>query len=181
MFTANSSRREFTLRLALAAVGGAVFATPARLRAAGQAAQHSDDVSHDAEAIHQVVTFTVPPERVYAALVDPDEFSAVTKFSMVPTAPPARIARNVGGEFELFGGHILGRHVELVPGRRVVQAWRSADWNAGHYSIARFELAATADGTTLTFDHAGFPKGQGAHLADGWYANYWNPMRRHFA
>ena len=181
MSTADSSRREFTLRVALAVVGGAALAMPARLRAAAQPVQHAADIQHDAEAIHQVVKFSAAPARVYAALIDPVEFSAVTKLSMVPQAPPAQIAREAGGEFVLFGGHIAGRHIELAPGRRVVQAWRAADWDAGHYSIVRFELAATKEGTTLTFDHTGFPKGQAAHLADGWYANYWNPIRKHLA
>ena len=181
MSTADSSRREFAVRLGLAAAGGAVLALAQGLRAAVLPVQTPGDIRHDAEAIHQVVKFTAPPQRVYAALIDADEFSAVTKLSMVPQAPPARIAREAGGEFALFGGHILGRHVELVPGRRVVQAWRASDWDTGHYSIVRFEIAASPDGTTLTFDHTGFPKGQGAHLAAGWYANYWNPIRKHLA
>ena len=186
--SADSSRREFARRVALAAIGGAALsALPtsplAALSAAtrGTPAQGANDVSHDAESIHQVVTFTVPPARVYRALVDPAEFSAMTKFSMVPAAPPARIARDAGGAFVLFDGHILGRHIELVPGTRVVQAWRASDWDAGLYSIARFELHANGGGTTLTFDHTGFPKGQGEHLAQGWNANYWTPMRKHFA
>jgi len=41
----------------------------------------------------------------------------------------------------LFGGHIVGRHVELAPNERVVQAWRVADWPPGVYSIAKFELS----------------------------------------
>jgi transposase-like protein len=45
-----------------------------------------------------------------------------------------------GGPFSLFGGHITGRQVELVPDQLVVQAWRAKTWPAGVYSIARFEL-----------------------------------------
>jgi hypothetical protein len=46
------------------------------------------------------------------------------------------------------------------------------------YSIARFQLKDKGQGTLIVFDHVGFPNGQGSHLAGGWYANYWNPLRR---
>ena len=175
------SRREFAHRLTLAAIGAAAFGVaPTRLLAARTGAQHDTDVSHDAEAIHQVIVFRVPPARVYNTLMEPHEFLAIMKFSTVPNAPEPRIDARVGGEFALFGGHILGRQIELVPGTRVVQAWRTSGWPAGLYSIARFELGPSAGGTTLTFDHTGFPKGDGAHLASGWYLNYWTPMEKHF-
>ena len=179
MSSSGLSRRDFARGAALAALGAPLLAgIPRQLFA--QTAQHEEDIHRDAESIHQVVTFAVPPKRVYETLTDPVTFSAVTKFSMVPAAPPATMERGAGGALSLFGGYITGRHIELVPGKRVVQVWRSVSWDAAHYSIARFELAASTEGTTLTFDHTGFPKGQAQHLVDGWYANYWNPMRKYF-
>ena len=176
------SRREFAQGLTLATIGAAALGVaPNRLLGATAHRQHESDVSRDAEAIHQVIHFNVAPARVYDTLMQPREFLAIMKFSTVPNAPMPKIEGSVGGEFALFGGHILGRNIELVPGTRVVQAWRTSGWPAGLYSIARFELAPTRSGTTLTFDHTGFPKGDGAHLADGWYLNYWTPMEKHFA
>jgi uncharacterized protein YndB with AHSA1/START domain len=81
-----------------------------------------------------------------------------------------------GAAFSAFGGHITGRHVELVPGKRIVQAWRAKTSPEGVYSIARFELQATGTGTTLVFDHAGFPADIKDHLAQGWQANYWDKL-----
>ena len=142
--------------------------------------QPPGDVSREEEAIHQTITFQATPARVYDTLVDHSQFSALTKFSTIPKAAPAQLSRDVGTTFALFDGHIVGRHVELVPARRVVQAWRAADWPAGVYSIARFELANNDGKTVLTFDHTGFPKGAGEHLAQGWYDNYWTPMQKLF-
>ena len=51
------------------------------------------------------------------------------------------ISQQLGGAFTLFGGHIVGRHIELMPNQRIVQAWRVVDWNPGVYSIVKFELA----------------------------------------
>ena len=135
--------------------------------------------SHAAEAIHQEVTFNATARRVYTALMDAKQFTAMMAFSSVPNAPPAEIARDVGGTFSVFGGHIFGRHLELVPGQRIVQAWRVVDWEPGIYSIARFKLKEQGAKTTILFDHTGFPKGLGEHLASGWHQNYWEPLRKY--
>jgi activator of HSP90 ATPase len=87
----------------------------------------------------------------------------------------------VGGTFSIFGGHIVGRHLELLPDERLVQAWRVPDWKPGIFSIARFQLNKQGSGTRLVFDHTGFPQGLGQHLADGWKANYWEPLQKYLA
>jgi len=137
------------------------------------------EVTKTAEAIHQEVVFNASRKRVYDALTDAAQFTKVTSFSSVKNAPPAQIAHDVGGMFSLFGGHIIGRHLELVPEQRLVQAWRVVDWSPGVYSIARFELADRAGKTALIFDHAGFPNGLGDHLAQGWRMNYWEPIKKY--
>ena len=105
--------------------------------------------------IHQEADFAVPPQRVYEALVTGKEFQAFSGMT-------ATINSVVGGAFTLFDGHIVGRNVELDPGKRVVQAWRTVDWPKGIYSIARFELEARGTGTHLTFDQTGFPEAERA-------------------
>src|SRR3954468_14132156 len=137
------------------------------------------ELTKTSEAIHQEVVFNATPKRVYDALTEAKEFTKVVTFSSMKNAPPAQIAHDVGGTFSLFGGHIIGRHLELVPNQRIVQAWRAVDWVPGVYSIARFELADRAGKTALVFDHIGFPAGQGEHLAQGWHANYWEPIEKY--
>jgi uncharacterized protein YndB with AHSA1/START domain len=124
--------------------------------------------------IHQEVVFEAGPARVYRALVDGVEFSKLT-------GAPTTSAETEGSAFSAFGGHITGRQVELVPGKLVVQAWRAKTWPTGVYSIARFELRPEGQGekTRLVFDHDGFPEDQQEHLAAGWTANYWEPMRKY--
>jgi activator of HSP90 ATPase len=73
---------------------------------------------------------------------------------------------------------ILGRNVECAPNERLVQAWRVKTWDPGVYSIVRFELRPEGKSTRLLLDHTGFPTGQGEHLAQGWHANYWEPLRK---
>jgi activator of HSP90 ATPase len=125
-------------------------------------------------SLHQEVDFPVSPHRVYAALLDEKEFAAIT-------GAPAKLGGREGDAFSLFGGAIVGRNLELVPDRRIVQAWRSADWGPGLYSVARFELSAVGQGTHLAFDQVGYPLSDYASLVPGWHSHYWEPMKKYFA
>jgi activator of HSP90 ATPase len=122
--------------------------------------------------IHQEVDFKASPRRLYEALLDTNQFA---EFS----GRPAEINREVGGAFSLFGGHIVGRNVELVPNQRIVQAWRVVTWPEGVYSIVKFELKTQEAGTRLVFDHTGFPEGLRDHLAAGWETNYWTLLKKY--
>ena len=166
------SRREFSVTLASAIGGTTWFFSPS---------VRTKDVTRRSEAIHQEVTLNASAARVYAALTDAAQFTRLMAFSSMKSAPPAQIASDAGGTFSLFGGHIIGRQLELVPGQRIVQAWRVVDWPAGVYSIAKFEIADRGGKSVLVFDHTGFPNGLGEHLAQGWRTNYWEPLKKYLA
>ncbi|MGC1106903.1 MAG: SRPBCC domain-containing protein [Candidatus Acidiferrales bacterium] len=142
----------------------------------------SDGLSHSAESIHMEPVFKASPARVYDALTITAQFDKVAKLSaamqsgMAPATKPTMISRVAGGAFSLFGGYVTGRNIELVPDKRIVQAWRPMTWAPGIYSIAKFELAVDDSGTKIVFDHTGFPQGTSEHLAEGWRDNYWNPL-----
>jgi len=123
-------------------------------------------------SLHQEVDFKAPPARIYTILLDAKEFAAFSHDT-------AEIRPEAGAPFKLFGGRIEGRNVELVPDRRIVQAWRPASWPAGVYSIARFELVAKGSGTHLVLDHTGFPEENWEHFQTGWPGNYWDPMHKY--
>jgi activator of HSP90 ATPase len=129
--------------------------------------------AEEATTIHEVVELHATPHKVYEALLDSKLFST---FSGVP----GQIHREPGGMFSLFGGQITGRNVELIPDKRIVQAWRAASWPEGAYSIARFELEAQGSSTRIVFDHIGFPAGLKEHLAEGWQGHYFGPMKKYF-
>lgn len=126
-------------------------------------------------SIHQEVVIPASPDRVYAALTTSAQFTDASG------GRPAEINANDGGEFSLFGGAIHGRQIELVPGARLVQAWRVKMWEPGTYSLVRFTLTAEGSGTRLVLDHSAFPQGQEEHLAAGWSANYWEPLTKYFS
>ena len=177
---ADTSASRLTRRRAIAAVtmalGGIAWSPTAH-------AESGEEISHTAEAIHQEVTYKASRKRVYEALTDTRQFDKIVelsgaKKSIALGSKPTQISGQVGGAFVIFGGHIIGRHIELVPNQRIIQAWRVVDWEPGVYSIARFELKEQGTGTRIVFDHTGFPQGLGAHLAEGWKGHYWEPLEK---
>ncbi len=150
-------------------------------------ARAPEEISHSAESIHDEVAFKASRKRVYEALTDAAQFHKVVLLGkaaatgMIAVKSPAEISRDPGGAFAVFGGYVTGRHIELVPGERIVQAWRNGSWKPGIYSIAKFELMEDAAGTRLIFDHTGFPIGEAQHLAEGWRINYWEPLAKFLA
>lgn len=178
---ANTPTRRQMILGAAAAFGGLA------LRPSTVLAADSDELSRTAESIHQEPVFNASTARVYEALTNAAQFDKVSKLSaamesgMAPATKPTQISPVAGGAFSLFGGYVTGRNIELIPDKRIVQAWRSASWAPGVYSIVKFELVAQGSGTKIIFDHAGFPSGTGRHLAQGWHDNYWNPFARFLA
>jgi len=171
------TRRQLIAALGVAFGGIALGSTEVLARA-------GDEISHTAESIHQEPVFKASRKRVYEALTDAKQFdkviqlSAAVKSGMAKAPNPPDISREAGGAFALFGGYISGRQIELVPNERIVQAWRVGSWDVGVYSIAKFALVDQGLETKIVFDHAGFPKGDGEHLAEGWKINYWEPLAK---
>ena len=149
-------------------------------------AADGDVISRAAESIHQERLFPASPSRIYDALTNVRQFTKIVQLSGAMESMPAgtkaaEISREVGGAFSIFGGHIVGLQLELVPNQRIVQAWRVVDWKPGDYSIAKFALTEEGEQTKVVFDHRGFPQGAAEHLASGWEEHYWEPLRKFLA
>ncbi len=125
-------------------------------------------------AIHQEVVFKASPEQIYEALTNEKEHAAFT-------GAPAEIDRDPGGAFSCYGGQVVGRNIEMVPNKRIVQAWRVANWDAGVYSIVKVELEEQGAETKVALDHLGFAEAQQEHLDGGWHARYWDPLRQYLS
>ena len=178
--SAEAPTRRQVLASAVIAFGGLALASAPAYPGA------EEEISRTAESIHQETMFKASRNRIYEALLDTKQFDKITQISGVMQSmslgsAPTKISRELGGAFTLFGGHIVGRQVELLPNHRIVQAWRVVDWDPGVYSIAKFELVEQGAGTKLVFDHTGFPKGDAEHLATGWKAHYWEPLEKFLA
>jgi activator of HSP90 ATPase len=125
-------------------------------------------------SLHQETDFKAAPARIYDILLDSKQFAACTGM-------PAGIDPTAGGAFNMFGGMIVGRNIELTPRLRIVQAWRPTHWRPGIYSIARFEFRSNGAGSTVILDHSSFPEGDFDSLSDGWKSHYWQPLAKFLA
>lgn len=120
----------------------------------------------DPMLIHLEAIINADPQAVYHVLTDGQKFAAATGM-------PAQLNAREGEPFTLFDGRIEGRQIELVPGQRIVQAWRfgaahPSCWDAGVYSIVRFTLSREEDGTRFVIDHAAVPPEWREHIATGY-------------
>ena len=124
-------------------------------------------------SIHQEISIKSNIENVFKALTISEKFSELSGL-------PAEINPEDGGRFSSFGGMISGISIEVIPNKRLVQAWRAGNWSEGVYSIVKFEFEKISESETkIIFDHTGFPPEHKDHLAQGWHERYWEPMQKY--
>ena len=167
------SRRQMIFGSAIGLAGLAISRDYTYGQSASGQSERSKEIT-TTRAIHQEEDFKASAQRIYEALLDSKQFTAFSG-----DLGGAEIDPKVGGAFSLFGGHIVGRSLELIPNRRIVQAWRVVPWPEGVYSIARFELKEQGSATRVVFDHTGFPADEAEHLASGWHEHYWDALRKY--
>lgn len=123
--------------------------------------------------VHHEVEFNATPREVYDAYLDSRRHARITGQS-------AKMSRREGGRFTAGDTYISGYNVELLPSRRIVQAWRASEWPQGTYSILRLEMKSKGKGTRLVVDHLAIPDEFRDGVDKGWYEFYWEPMKEYF-
>lgn len=169
----SSTRRQVLAGVAVTlgtlAAGSPVQAQMTPMKEAPATAANKDRTS-----LHQEIDYKATPQRIYEVLLDAKQFAAFSGM-------PAEIDSKAGGAFTMFGGLVVGRNVELTPNQRIVQAWRPTHWDAGVYSIVKFDLKMPPSGTVVVLDHTGFPAGDFDSLDQGWHSHYWDPLKKYLA
>jgi len=98
------------------------------------------------------------------------------------TGGEAIMSDEVGAEVAAWDGYITGRNLELVPGERIVQSWRTSEFSDAHEdSIITVTLEAVEGGTLLTLVHSKVPEGQTSYEEGGWEVHDFEPMKEYFA
>lgn len=121
------------------------------------------------------VSATIPatPEQIYTAWLDGKQHGKMT-------GSKARGSGKVGGSFEAWDGYISGTNLELKPGKRIVQAWRTVEF-ADDEPDSRLEvsLEEVKGGTKIVIMHSNLPA-HGNQYKKGWIDNYFVPMEEYF-
>jgi len=124
--------------------------------------------------IKQKEIIPATPMEVYEAYIEEEK---QTEF----TGSKATSDPRIGGEFTAWDGYITGKYIELKPGKKIVQEWKSSDFPEGT-PPSRFEigLRKVKGGTVLTMIHSGVPEEVAEDIGQGWRDYYWVPMKRYF-
>jgi activator of HSP90 ATPase len=96
----------------------------------------------------------------------------------------ASIQRRVGGQFRAFGpGGLTGKILHLVPGKIIVQTWRSLQrWQAQELdSVLVLTFEPTPRGARLNLTHSGVPNRDFDLFNQGWRERYWKPWKQYFS
>jgi uncharacterized protein YndB with AHSA1/START domain len=116
-----------------------------------------------------------PPRAVYDAWLDSGQHSEMTQ-------SPATASTEVAGIFTAHDGYINGINLELVDGQRILQTWRTSQFErTDPDSSIEMTFEATPAGTRLTLKHWNIPDGQAEGYESGWQDFYFSPMQEYFA
>ena len=120
--------------------------------------------------IKQTYMIAAPTEDVWRALTDPriiQEWSgAVAEFPL-----------QVGATYSLWDGSIGGEILEVVPGERLVQTWKPADWTRQD-SFVRFTLVPEEGTTRVDLVHENVEEADYEGTDEGWDIYYLGAIKR---
>lgn len=117
--------------------------------------------------------FLATPQTIYQAWLNSEGHTLMT-------GSPAQASAQVGGSFSAWDGYITGINLELEPGRRIVQAWRTIEFQQSDLdSLLEVTLETEGQGARLTIRHSNLPD-DGMQYKQGWVESYFQPMLAYF-
>ena len=108
-----------------------------------------------------------PPEEVYAALTNPATIQ-------LWTGEVAEMSTEPGTEFSLFEDSIVGKNLEFVEGKKIVQQWYFGEQDEP--SIVTIILHPHKQGTSVELRHTNIPDEEYENITLGWNENYFGAL-----
>ena len=126
------------------------------------------------ESLKIKVVLPISAAKLYKAWLSSKEHTAFT-------GGAAKATDKVKGKHSAWDGYISGKNLELVPGKKIIQSWRTTEFpdNAPD-STLEISLEEKAGKTTLTLYHHGLQKGDAKKYKSGWENHYFEPMKEYF-
>ncbi len=118
--------------------------------------------------------FKATAEEIYTTWLDNDGHTKMT-------GGAATVSAKIGGSFTAWDGYIWGKNISLEPFSRIVQSWRTSQFEEGEEDSQIEILLNEVDGETeLTLIHSNLPA-SGEHYKKGWDDHYFLPMKAYFS
>jgi len=119
-------------------------------------------------------TLNAGAKEVYDAWLDSESHSKMT-------GGEAEIHDAVGAPFSAWDGYIEGRNIALDTNKRIVQSWRTSEFEEGEEDSQIEILLEESNGQTiLTLIHTNLSE-SGEHYINGWKDHYFAPMQEYFS
>lgn len=112
-------------------------------------------------------TIPAPPEDVYLALTNPNTIH-------LWSGEEASMSTEPGSEFSMWEGSIVGKNLEFVEGKKIVQQWYFGEQEEA--SIVTIKLHPDNDGTSVELRHTNIPDQDYQDIVDGWNEMYFGSL-----
>lgn len=118
-------------------------------------------------------TIKTPAKDIYEAWLS-------SKGHTLMTGGEAEASDSEGAAFTAWDGYIWGSNVALEPFTRIVQSWRTSQFEP-HEEDSQIEviLNEVNGSTEVTLVHTNVPE-SGEHYKKGWEDHYFKPMQEYF-
>ncbi|HTA82967.1 MAG TPA: SRPBCC domain-containing protein [Bacteroidia bacterium] len=113
---------------------------------------------------------------LYSMYLDSKHHTAITG------GVPAKISAKEGAKFSAHDGYIIGKNLQLVKNKLIVQSWYGTDWEKGSDEstfIMLFEQKGKD--AVIHMTHANIPDKHVAGIKSGWNDYYWTPWKKYLA
>ncbi len=111
------------------------------------------------------------PDDVYLALTNPATLHAWT-------GEEAEMSTEPESEFSLWEGSIVGKNLEFVPGKMIVQQWYFGEQE--EKSIVTIKLHKHDDGTSVELRHTNIPDEAYDDIVEGWNFTYFASLQEFY-
>ena len=124
------------------------------------------------KTIRQSVTLPASAKALHAAYLSPKSHGGFT-------GAPVKIGRKPGTKFSAFGGALSGRILQVVPGRLIVQSWRSTNFAKDDMdSTLVLSFHDVRPGKArIDMVHVNVSDQDAKDVRKGWRTHYWTPWR----
>jgi uncharacterized protein YndB with AHSA1/START domain len=112
-------------------------------------------------------TIDAAPEDVYKALTNE---ATIRLWS----GEEATMPLEPGSEFSLWDGSIVGKNLEFIPGKKIVQEWYFGEQEVP--SVVTIILHASKTGTSAELRHTNIPDDDYENIIEGWNENYFGSL-----
>jgi activator of HSP90 ATPase len=113
----------------------------------------------------------VTPDEVYIALTNPNSIR-------LWTGEAAEMSTEQGSEFSMWDGSIVGKNIEFVNGKKIVQQWYFDE--QPEESIVTILLHPHKQGTSVELRHTNIPDSEYDNFVEGWNDTYFAALADFF-